>query len=83
MKRMALACGLVTLAALTAPAQQVQQSAATTHQSAQYDSPQRLAKQLDDEGTDDRRQAWLNWVHFTAPGRKAVAAMLRKAGATR
>jgi len=47
----------------------------------ELDSPE-ASKQVSEEVDDeDQRQAFLNWLHFTAPGRREVAAMLRKAGA--
>lgn len=48
----------------------------------EFGSPKALAEQLNEKQSDEDKQAWLNWVHFTAPGRKTVAAMLRNAGAT-
>src|ERR1041385_2242057 len=48
----------------------------------EYDSPEELAEQLGHQDSVEKKQALLDWVHFSAAGRKAVAAMLRKAGAT-
>jgi ankyrin repeat protein len=44
-------------------------------------SPQELKEELDHLPDNESRQAFLNWVHLTAPGRQAVVTMLRKAGA--
>jgi len=44
-------------------------------------SPQGLKEELDDLSDTNLKQAFLNWVHLTTPGRQAVATMLRKAGA--
>jgi len=49
----------------------------------EFDSKEELAERLSRRGSDERKQALMDWVHFTAPGRKAVAAMLRTAGARR
>ena len=45
------------------------------------DSPQGLKDILADIDDQDSRQTFLNWVHLTAASRRAVATMLRKAGA--
>jgi ankyrin repeat protein len=46
-----------------------------------FDSPEELQKALGNCDDDEEKQALLKWAHFTAPGRKTIAEMLRKAGA--
>lgn len=40
-----------------------------------------LVEQLREMENADSKQAFLNWLNFTAPGRQEIARMLRKAGA--
>jgi ankyrin repeat protein len=45
------------------------------------EDPEELQKMLDGESDEESKQAMLNWLQFTRPGRLEFAAMLRKAGA--
>jgi ankyrin repeat protein len=44
-------------------------------------TPERLTEMLDDESDTETKQAMLNWLQFTRPGRQQFAALLRKSGA--
>ena len=48
---------------------------------AEADSAATLKDQLAGIESDDSKQAYLNWLHFTRPGRQQIAKMLRAAGA--
>ena len=45
------------------------------------EDPEELQKILEGESDQESKQAMLNWLQFTRPGRLKFAAMLRKAGA--
>jgi ankyrin repeat protein len=45
------------------------------------DSPKKLTEELGEIEGEEQQQAFLNWLHLTAAGRKEVVALLRKAGA--
>jgi ankyrin repeat protein len=47
----------------------------------QFGSPQEIQTQLQELETEEAKQAYFNWVQFTAPGRQTISKMLRKAGA--
>jgi ankyrin repeat protein len=47
----------------------------------QFDSPESIETEMKGVADRESKQALLNWIHFTAPGRQEVARLLRTAGA--